>query len=459
MGNYINHFDRLLIWDIKIMNDIFEKLTWGSHFCYFYENKVNLLKVLTSFFKDGLENNEYCIWVISDFLTEQEIKDYFSKNYTNFDEYFIEEQLKFYNYKDWYNNTGSINAKKIINNWNQHLNYALEKGYRGIRITGDVHLISREEVDLFSDYEIQFNSFIKEKFIKAICTYSNFKYKTYQILNIASTHQSVLIDINGTQKLIQHQEIKSNLKAKKILKKNLQNLQRIESIGLLSSGIIHDVKHSLSTIMGNINLALMKLDNGVDISEFLMQTKSAVDDSSKVINELFSFGQLNKMRVDISINQIIIRLVNLLGYLITDQIFFEMDLSQNLWIIQGDSGKIERILVNLINNARDAMPVGGKITIITKNLKLNKSKNLESITLDPGNYIILSVRDTGIGMNNSILPHIFEPYYTTKNSDKGTGLGLPMVYSYLNDFKGNIEVLSKPKEGTVFNIYIPAKQF
>ena len=93
------------------MSVIFDKSAWGSHFCYFYENKVNLLKVLTSFFKEGLENNEYCIWVISDFLTEQEIKDYFSKKYYNFDEYLIKEQLKFYNQKDWYKKSGSLNAK------------------------------------------------------------------------------------------------------------------------------------------------------------------------------------------------------------------------------------------------------------------------------------------------------------------------------------------------------------
>ncbi len=436
----------------------FDKPAWGSHFCYFYENKVNLLKALTSFFKEGLENNEYCIWVISDFLTEQEIKDYFSKKYYNFDEYLIKEQLKFYNQKDWYKKSGSLNAKNIINSWIQNLNYALKKGYSGIRITGDIHLISKEDLDAFLGYELQFNSIIKEKFIKAICTYPNFKYQKEQILEIASTHQAVLIDVNNKQKIIQNKEIKNNLKAREILKKNLQNLQRIESIGLLSSGIIHDFKNSLSIVKGNIDLALMKLEDGKDVSKFLKEVKIAVDDSSKIIDDLFNYGQLNEEIVDINVNHIIAKLVTLLDYLISDQIFIEMDLSQNLWNVRGDPGKIERILVNLINNARDAMPTGGKITIMTKNLKLNKSKKFESFNLVRGNYIILSVKDTGIGMDNSILTHIFELFYSTKNSNKGTGLGLPMVYSYLSDFNGKIEVFSKPKEGTIFNIYFPAKQ-
>ncbi len=440
------------------MSSTFQKVAKGNHFCYFYDNKVNLLKVLTSFFKEGLENNEYCIWVISDFLSEQEIKDYFSKKSYNVDEYLIKEQLKFYNYKDWYYKSGSLNAKDLINKGIQNLNDALNKGYSGLRITWDIHLISKEDLDAFLDYELQLNSIIKEKLIIAICTYPNFKYQKDQILDIASTHQAVFIDINDKQKIIQHKDIKNNLKAKEILKKNLHNLQRIESIGLLSSGIIHDFKHSLSIVKGNVELALMKLENEKDVLKFLEEIKSAVDNSSKIIDNLFSFGQLNKEIVDINVNHIITNLVKMLDYLIGDQIFVEMDLSQNLWNIRGDPGKLERILVNLINNARDAMPTGGKITIMTKNLNLNKSKKFESFNLVPGKYIILSVKDTGIGMDNSILPHIFEPFYSTKPSNKGTGLGLPMVNSYLNDFKGKIEVFSKPKEGAIFNIYIPAKQ-
>jgi len=440
------------------MSITFEKLNWGSHFCYFYDNKVNFLKVLTSFFMAGLENNEYCIWVLSENITEQEIIDYFFKKYYKFGEYLEKEQFKFYNYEEWYKNSGSLNAQNLINSWNQNLTYALKKNYSGIRITGDVRLISKEDLNTFLDYELQFNTLIKDKFIKAICTYPIFNYQKYQILDIASTHQSVLIDIDETQTIIQHNEIKNNLMAKEILKKNLQNLQRIESIGLLSSGIIHDFKHSLTVIKNKVNLAIMKLDNGEEVIKLLKQVTSAVTDSSKAIDDLFSYGQLTEMKADIKVNSIITKLLNLLDYLISDQILFEMDLSQNLWSVRGDPGKIERILVNLINNARDAMPTGGKITILTKNLSLNKSKKYESFTLDPGNYIILTIQDNGIGMDKSILSHIFELFYTTKNSNKGTGLGLPMVCSYLSDFEGKIEVFSKPKEGTAFNIYIPVKQ-
>ena len=443
---------------VILLSNIFQKLEKVNHCCYFYENKVNLLKVLSSFFKEGLENNEYCIWVLPEDITEQEIIDYFLKENYKFDEYLEKEQFKFYNFQHWYATSGSFDVKNILDRWIQNLKYALKKGYSGMRITGDVCLISQEDLDNFLDYELQLNSLIKEKFINAICTYPIIKYQKYQILDIASTHQSVLIDINDTPTIIQHSEIKNNLKAREILKKNIQNLQRIESIGLLSTGIIHDLNHSLTAIMNDVYLALMKLDKGEDVSKYLRAIKSAVNDSSKAIKDLFNFGQLTEIKVDISVNQIITKLGNLLHYLVSDQILIEMDLSQNLWNVRGDVGKIERILVNLINNARDAMPAGGKITISTKNLSLNKSKKYESFTLDHGNYITLSVKDRGIGMNNSILPHIFEPFYTTKNSDKGTGIGLPMVYSYLSDFKGKIEVFSKPKEGTTFIIYIPVKQ-
>lgn len=436
----------------------FENICWGSHTCYFYENKANYLKVLALFFKEGLENNEYCIWVLPENITEQEIIEYFLKNNYKIKKYLEEEHLKFYNYQQWYNKIGSFNTKDIIDSWLQNLKNALKKGYSGIRITGDVCLISKEDLEAFLGYELQLNSMIKEKFIKAICTYPIFKYQKFQILDIASAHFSVLIDINDTQRVIQHNEIKTNLKAKEILKTNLQNLQRIESMGLLSGGIIHDFKKSITIIRNNIDLALRKMDNGMDATKYLKGARSIASDVSKDITELFSYGQLTEMKIDISANQIITKLVNLLNNLISEGILIEMDLSQNLWNIQGDPGKIERILVNLINNARDAMPAGGKITIMTKNFNLDKSKKYETFTLTPGNYITLSVKDTGIGMNNSILPHIFEPFFTTKNSDKGTGLGLPMVYSYLNDFEGKIEVFSKSKKGTTFKIYIPVKE-
>ena len=440
------------------MSIAFEKLIWGSHFCYFYENKVNFLKVLTSFFKEGLENNEYCIWILSENITEQEIIDYFLKKYDKFEEYLEIKQIKFLNYQDWYKNSGTLKAKDIINSWIQKLDYALKKGYNGIRITGDVLLNSKEDLDAFLGYELQLNSIIKEELIKAICTYPIFKYQKSQILDIAGTHQFVLIDINDTQKIIQNTEIKNNLKAKEILKKNLQNLQRIESIGLLSSGIIHDFKHSLTIIKNNIDLALMKIDQEEEVSRYLNRVKSTVNDTTPNIEELFSYGQLTGVKDDFNINQIITELVNLLDYLINDQILIEMDLSENLWNVRGDSGKIKRILINLINNARDAMPTGGKLTILTKNLSLNKSKICEGFTLDSGNYVILSVKDSGIGMDKSILSHIFETFYTTKNSKKGTGLGLPMIISYLSDFKGKIEVFSKPNEGSIFNLYFPVKQ-
>jgi signal transduction histidine kinase len=440
------------------MSIAFEKLRWGSHFCYFYENKVNFLKVLTTFFMEGLENNEYCIWILPENTTKQEIIVFFLKKYGKFEEYLEIEQIKFFNYQDWYNISSTLKDKEIINSWIQTLDYALKKGYNGIRITEDVRLNSKEELDAFLGYELQFNTTIKEEFIKAICTYPIFKYQKSQILDIAGTHQFVLIDINDTQKIIQNSEIKNNLKAKEILKKNLENLQRIESIGLLSSGIIHDFKHSLTIIKNNIDLALMKIDQGEDVSRFLNSVKSTVNVTAQTIEELFSYGQLTGVKDDFSINQIITELVNLLDYLIKDQILIEMDLSQNLGNVRGDSGKIKRILINLINNARDAMPTGGKLTILTKNLSLNKSKIYEHFTLDSGNYVVLSVKDSGIGMDKSILSHIFEIFYTTKNSKKGTGLGLPMVISYLNDFRGKIEVLSKPNEGSIFNLYIPVEQ-
>lgn len=440
------------------MSIAFEKLRWGSHFCYFYENKDNYLKVLTTFFMEGLENNEYCIWILPENTTEQDIIDFFLIKYGKFEEYLEIEQIKFFNYQDWYNISGTLKDKEIINSWIQTLDYALKKGYNGIRITGDVHLNSKEDLDAFLGYELQFNATIKEEFIKAICTYPIFIYQKSQILDIAATHQFILIDINDSQTIIQNTEIKNNLKAKEILKKNLQNLQRIESIGLLSSGIIHDFKHSLTIIKNNIDLALMKIDQGEDVSRFLNSVKSIVNVTAKNIEELFSYGQLTGMKDDFSINQIITELVNLLDYFINDQILIEMDLSQNLWNVRGDPGKIKQILINLINNARDAMPTGGKLTILTKNLSLNKSKLFERFTLDSSNYVILSVKDSGIGMDKSILSHIFETFYTTKNSKKGTGLGLPMVISYLNDFRGKIEVLSKPNEGSIFNLYIPVEQ-
>ena len=444
---------------IKPNSQILENLSFGTHFCYLYNNKSDLLDVLVPFFKLGLENNESCIWVISEDLSKKEVTESLRKEVKNLDSYLSKNQLKLFEYDEWYKNSGFFNASEVIKGWLKHLNKALKEGFKGLRITGDVKLLDMKELESFVEYEIQLNSVLETEKIVCNCTYPISIYNKFQLLDIASSHQFVLTKTSGDLKIINNASRRLAIRENELIKGRLQKLQDIENLGLLSHGLIHDFKNFLGIIKGNAELAQMNLESGVKISHFLQEIRDSVTNALEVVQEISKFGVSDGTKKKTTdVNKIIARLMKLLSHILSSKIKIELDLSSSLSKIEIDSRKLEQIIINLVLNARDAMPEGGTITIKTKNHLIAKNLELEKFSLKVGKYITISIKDTGIGMDKEIQKRLFDPLFTTKSSEKGTGLGLSMVEHYLTQSNGAITVKSQPHEGSRFTIYLPASE-
>jgi PAS domain S-box-containing protein len=252
-------------------------------------------------------------------------------------------------------------------------------------------------------------------------------------------------------------EQKKSYEERKNLEEQLWHAQKLEDIGRLTSGIAHDFNNLLTTIIGNADMAIMDMDKDSYLYEIMQEIKEAGDRAAGLTRQLLAFSRKQILQPEVmDINHAINEISKILRRVIGEDISFETHLSPDLSQVEADVGQIEQVLMNLVVNARDAMPSGGKLTIETSNIYLDEDYALLHISVTPGPYVMLAVSDTGVGMTKQMQAHIFEPFYTTKKNGKGTGLGLSTVYGIVKQSGGNIWVYSEPGKGAVFKIYLPA---
>jgi two-component system, cell cycle sensor histidine kinase and response regulator CckA len=240
--------------------------------------------------------------------------------------------------------------------------------------------------------------------------------------------------------------------ARKLLEDQLRQAQKLEALGRLAGGIAHDFNNFLLLIMGHTEL----LKNSLPRESPLLSRTELVLGSAQRAGELtrqllaYSRRQVLKPRV-VDLNAIVDHSRRLLERLLGPQVALSTVLGASHTIL-ADAGQVEQVIINLALNGRDAMPAGGRLSLETANVKLAEG---ESSVLPAGDYVILRVRDTGQGIAPEILPRIFEPFFTTKEVGQGTGLGLAMVEGIVSQSGGEVQVESKPREGTVFTIRLP----
>ena len=244
---------------------------------------------------------------------------------------------------------------------------------------------------------------------------------------------------------------------RKKLETQLSHAQKMEAIGVLAGGIAHDFNNVLQGISGYTQLLLMKKTKGDPDRDYLKQIDRLVQGSSKLIEQLLLFGRKVEIKLGpVDLNQEVLRSIKLLKKLIPKMISIETHLSDDLKLVNVDTAQLEQVMMNLVVNASDAMPDGGRLVIESKNTVLDQEYCNVHLGSAPGRYVLLTVSDTGCGMGKEALEHIFEPFYTTKEVGKGTGLGLAIVYGIMKSFKGYITCYSQPGQETVFSVYFPA---
>ncbi|MEN6331922.1 MAG: response regulator [Smithella sp.] len=239
----------------------------------------------------------------------------------------------------------------------------------------------------------------------------------------------------------------------------LHQAQKMESIGVLAGGIAHDFNNLLQVANGNIELLLLKHEQDVSLTAHLTTVAEALDRASQLTRQLLIFSRkVEIQRREINPNREVKEVLKIIKRTIPKMISVELLLDDVAWTIIADPVQFGQVMLNLCSNAAEAMEEGGRLVIETSNLVLDNSITHTYPDVVPGRYLLMSVSDTGIGMDQNILDHIFEPFFTTKEVGKGTGLGLATVYGIIKEHGGNITCQSKPGQGTTFKIYWPVKQ-
>jgi len=240
------------------------------------------------------------------------------------------------------------------------------------------------------------------------------------------------------------------------LEKQLRQSQKMEAIGQLSGGIAHDFNNLLSVIIGYSDVMEERLPANDPLQKMCVQIKKAGQSAASLTRQLLAFSRQQVLEPKIlDLNAIVRNVEKMLRRLIGEEIDFSTALELALASIKADQGQIEQVIVNLVVNARDAMPHGGKLRIETANVYLDETYARIHPPQQAGPYVSLTVSDTGIGMDADTQAHIFEPFFTTKEIGKGTGLGLSTVYGVVRQSGGHIWVYSELGHGTTFKIYLP----
>ncbi len=239
----------------------------------------------------------------------------------------------------------------------------------------------------------------------------------------------------------------------------LHQAQKMESIGVLAGGIAHDFNNLLQIGSGNIELILLKHDQDTFLKDRLSTVAEVLERASQLTQQLLIFSRKVEIkRRPINPNSEVEKVFQIIKRTIPKMVSVELLLDDAAWTITADPVQFGQVLMNLCSNAAEAMEEGGRLVIETSNITLNSSINDTFQDLAPGRYLLISVSDTGIGMDQNVLDHIFEPFFTTKEVGKGTGLGLATVYGIIEEHGGHISCQSKPGQGTTFKIYWPVEQ-
>ncbi|MEW5912064.1 MAG: PAS domain S-box protein [Thermodesulfobacteriota bacterium] len=255
-------------------------------------------------------------------------------------------------------------------------------------------------------------------------------------------------------------EVTQRVQAQRELKQlqdHFVQVQKMEAVGVLASGIAHDFNNILQRVGGHVQLLAERPGLDEQSRGQLQQIDDAVNRAADLVRRLLEFGRKVDPRLaPLDLNQKVAEVVSILERTIPKMIAIESQLQPGLWRIRGDANQLEQLMMNLGANARDAMPQGGRLRLQTRNTVLGEEFCRLHPALKPGRYVVLTVSDTGQGMDEETLRHIFEPFYTTKKVGVGSGLGLFSAYGIVEAHRGYIACQSRPGQGATFTVYLPA---
>jgi PAS domain S-box-containing protein len=243
---------------------------------------------------------------------------------------------------------------------------------------------------------------------------------------------------------------------RKLLEDQLRQSQKMEAIGQLTGGLSHDFNNLLAIIIGNLDLAREELGANPEIAEALDEALNASLRGADLNRRLLAFARRQPLQPrQVDLNELVVGMMKLLSRTLGEHIEIALSTTSDLWSLRVDPTQLESALTNLAVNARDAMPGGGRLTIGTRKASIDQEYAEAHTDVSPGDFVVLEVSDTGTGIPPEMLAHVFEPFFTTKEKEQGTGLGLSMVFGFVKQSGGHIEVYSEVGIGTTLRLYLP----
>ena len=265
-----------------------------------------------------------------------------------------------------------------------------------------------------------------------------------------------LLDDQGT--LIGYRGVNRDITERIELRRQLEHAQRMQALGTLAGGIAHDFNNMLQVLLGHITLFQMEKRPSDRDWQTLKAMSNEIEHGSRLVRQLVAFSRGGEVqRGPLNINQVVEPIAGTIRSGVGRRILVRTELAEDLWAIEGDSGRLEQVLVNLGVNARDAMPHEGLLVFRTENLMLDDEYVRAHLNVEPGPYVLITLSDTGVGMDEETAARAFEPFFTTKGVGKGTGLGLAIVHGIVEAHGGHIHLHSELGKGTTFEIYLPAE--
>jgi len=271
------------------------------------------------------------------------------------------------------------------------------------------------------------------------------------------TEDAVIAPVRDEQGVIvNYIAVKRDITHELEMEERFRQTQKMDMIGRLAGGVAHDFNNILTAIFGNTDLALLDLPVGHVARPSIEEIRQAAERAAGLTRQLLAFArrQMIEPRV-LDVNELIVNLNRMLNRLIGEDIELVTRAAPEVAPIKADAGQLEQVVLNLVVNARDAMPEGGTLTLGTANVTLDDAYALAHPNVTAGDYVLVSVTDTGTGMTDEVKQHIFEPFFTTKEQGKGTGLGLATCFGIIQQSQGHIEFESQPGQGTTFRVYLP----